>query len=101
MGYEEVSEIGIGQDGRLYLRPKKNKFPLIYRAAMEVQWDEEANVLWAPKRGDWSYPDWFKQVVASVESEYGTTLRLNEKTKWSNISEDLQKEITKASSPAN
>ncbi len=93
MEKDEIIEIGIGEDARLYVRPKTEKYPFIYRAACEVNWDENKNILWSPQRGERSYVGWFGQILGAVKSEYGTILSITENIKWTNIPENLQKEI--------
>jgi len=39
---DEIAEVGIDHDGRLYVRPTGHSFPYIYRAAKEVSWDPYA-----------------------------------------------------------
>jgi len=90
---DEIAEVGIGKDGCLYVRPRKEKFPFIYRVSMEIKWDESEHVLWAPKRGEWSYVQWFGQILGAAKSEYGITLEIPDGVKWINIPEEVQKEM--------
>ena len=84
---------GIDEEGRLYVRPSRSSFEHIYRAAMEVNWDSPKRRLFGPKPREWSYVDWFKQIVAAPADEYGTTLSLTGDTIWSNVPFALQIEI--------
>ncbi|MFD1218131.1 hypothetical protein [Microbulbifer celer] len=38
---DKIKEIGIDGEGRLYLKPAVETFPMIYREAMEVHWSSE------------------------------------------------------------
>ncbi|MFM7895444.1 MAG: hypothetical protein ACKO8L_05815, partial [Flavobacterium sp.] len=60
MRFDEIIEIGIDELERLYIKPKKEKFTLIYRTATEVHWDNEKHFLYSPKPKDWTYLDWYK-----------------------------------------
>ena len=90
---DEIIEIGICQDGKLYLRPTNQSFPHIYRAAMEVGWDPVCGVLFTPKPREWSHLDWFRQILAAVANEYGVRLRISAATAWSNVPELLRMQI--------
>jgi hypothetical protein len=46
---DEIIEIGIDNLQRLYIKPKKVKFTLIYRTATQVHWDSEKLFLYSPK----------------------------------------------------
>jgi hypothetical protein len=45
----QIVEVGIDQDGKLYVRPEEQTFSYIYRAAMGVGWDPLRRALFAPK----------------------------------------------------
>ncbi|WP_390902358.1 hypothetical protein [Sphingomonas bisphenolicum] len=45
---EEIEEVGIDAEGRIYVRPAQTNFNRIYRAAMEVHWDESQRRLYSP-----------------------------------------------------
>jgi len=90
---DEIAEIGIDQAGRLYVRPAKQSFPNIYRAAKEVGWDQARGVLFSPQPREWSYRDWFRQILAAVTDEYGVHLRIGVATTWSNVPDLLRTQI--------
>jgi hypothetical protein len=90
---EQIVEIGIDRDGRLYVRPAGRTFPYIYRAAMEVHWDSERGVLFNPKPREWSYRDWFRQILAAVDGEYRVRLKVGLDTIWSNVPDEFRKQI--------
>lgn len=46
---DEIIEIGIDDLVRLYIKPKIQKFTLIYRTATEVHWDAKNGFLYSPK----------------------------------------------------
>lgn len=39
MTQDDIIEIGIDKSDRLYIKPKTEKFSMIYRSAAEVHWD--------------------------------------------------------------
>ena len=90
---DNITEIGIDTLERLYIKPEKEKFTLIYRTATEVHWDDKGNFLYSPKPKDWTYFDWYKQIVGVVETECNCKLLLTDKTKWSNIPAELKRQI--------
>lgn len=97
MNEEPVSEVGIDEQGSLYLRPLNTSFEYIYRAGKEVQWGPERKLLVGPKPKEWSYVRWFEQIIAAAAEEYGVRLTLTPATVWSNVPTDLRAAISKAS----
>ena len=88
-----IAEIGIDDKGRLYICPASTSFPYIYRAAMEVGWDDKTGRLFSPQPRKWTYIDWFNQIIAATSDEYGTRLRLTAGTVFVNIPDPLRAEI--------
>ncbi len=93
MKIDEISEIGIDDQERLFIKPSKERFTLIYRTATEVHWDSNDFFLYSPKPRDWSYLDWFIHIMRVTETECNCRLILTEKTKWINIDEELKEKI--------
>jgi Integron Cassette Protein Hfx_Cass5 len=93
---DNISEIGIDDKERLFIKPEKATFPLIYRTATEVHWDDKNKFLYSPKPNEWTYLDWYKQIIGVVETECNYKLKLKNATKWTNISDDLKKQIIEA-----
>jgi hypothetical protein len=83
-----IKEIKMSAAGSLVvvpdLRPGED-FAFIYRAAMEVTWDEAARALSSPlpRPGGWSHVEWFRQILRAAADEYGTALLIDSGTKWS------------------
>jgi Integron Cassette Protein Hfx_Cass5 len=88
-----IEEVGIDEEGRLYVRPSRSSFEHIWRAAMEVNWDAPKRWLFGPKPREWNYVDWFRQIVAAAADEYGTTLSQTANTNWFNVPSALRAEI--------
>ena len=95
MEKESIIEIGIDTLERLYLKPLKKSFSLIYRTATEVHWDSVNRFLYSPKPREWSYYDWYLHIINVAKSECDCELFLNEETKWVNIPKDLKNQILK------
>jgi hypothetical protein len=92
----EVESITIQENGCLLVKPVGNPskmFRFIYRAAMEVDWEEESQSFICPKPRKWSYFDWYRQVITAVVSEMGTLLKITENTLWQNVSTELKNQI--------
>lgn len=95
MTTDKILEIGIDEKERLYIRPENERFTMIYRSAAEVHWDSDGEFLYSPKPREWSYFDWFRQIVDVVQSEYGCKLLLTDQTLWINIPDQLREQIVK------
>jgi len=95
MRTDKILEIGIDDKERLYIKPEKERFTLIFRTATEVHWDNERLFLYSPKPRDWSYLDWFKHITGVTETECNCKLILTGQTIWTNVSEELKEQINK------
>jgi hypothetical protein len=93
MRTDNIIEVGIDRLERLYIKPKEERFTLIYRTATEVHWDNKDYFLYSPKPKDWSYLDWYKHIIKVIETECDCRLNLIEDTVWKNINEELKTEI--------
>ena len=95
MNMEEIEEIGIDVEERLYVKPSSSTFPLIYREAMEVNWNEKRQYLYGSKPKKWGYVEWYLQILKAA-SEQGCTLVLTSNTNWTNISDEITNKIKNA-----
>lgn len=93
MTEETISEIGVDDDGRLFVRPSRSSFDHIHRAAMEVNWDPSKHRLFSPKPREWSHARWFAQILAAAADEYGVRLRLSADTEWTDVPDLARAEI--------
>ena len=92
-----ILEIGIDDEGKLWVRPQSVSFDMIFRSGMEVHWDGERKRLFSPKPREWTYLRWFEQIVAAAADEYGVSLKLTPTTVWRNVPEDLKDAIQTSS----
>lgn len=90
---DEIVEVGIDKNERLFIRPKRERFSLIYRTATEVHWDEKELFLYSPKPREWSYYDWFRHIIDVADKECNSKLILTYRTTWTNIDNNLKKQI--------
>jgi hypothetical protein len=100
MREDSIAQVGIDVDGRLYVKPTSTSFDYIYRAGMEVGWDSSERRLFSPRPREWTYLDWFKQILAAVADEYRTRLRLTPETVWSNVPTAVRAEISSLPEPS-
>lgn len=92
MKISQILEIGIDEKERLFIKPDKERFTLIYRSAAEVHWDNNG-FLYSPKPREWTCFDWFIHITDVVEDEYQCTLILTDQALWTNISHELKQQI--------
>jgi len=93
MNVDEIIRVEIDRQGRLCVTPRSGDFDLVYRAAMEVYWDRERKCLHSPIPREWTYPMWFRQIVAAVADEFGVRLSLSGETLWVNVPDALRAEM--------
>jgi hypothetical protein len=89
---DQIVEIGIDNEGRLYLKPSRASFPMIYREARDVHWNKEYGCLYAGIPRNWSYLDWYHQLLNAAR-EQGCNLLLSADVSWVNVPQKLQAQI--------
>lgn len=94
MSEDHIVSVEIDGDGKLCVTPATKEFPLIYRAAMEICWDPGRRCLVSPEPREWTYPMWFRHVIAAAADEYGVRLRLTPETIWTNVSDEVRVEMS-------
>src|SRR5207247_10455554 len=92
MNPDPTDEIVIDETNRLHVKPRSKTYAMIYREAVEVHWNSEGKYLYSPKPRDWSYFDWFRHIINTVDPQK-TDLTLAEDTRWINIPDDLRHDI--------
>lgn len=92
--FDNIIEIGIDNQERLFIRPERQTFEFIWRAAAEVGWDAKGKFLYSPKPREWSYFMWYRHIVDAVNAEYGCRLHWTDKTQWTNIADNLKEQIS-------
>lgn len=90
---DEIIEVGIDKNERLFIRPKRESFLLIYRTATEVHWDAKELILYSPKPREWNYYSWYRHIIDVLHKECNAKLILTHRTIWTNIDNDLKKQI--------
>lgn len=61
---------------------------------MEVHWDAKDNFLYSSVPREWTYLDWFKQIINAAQ-EQDCNLVLSNTTEWSDVPEPLKQSIHK------
>ncbi|HEX8211663.1 MAG TPA: hypothetical protein VF584_15930 [Longimicrobium sp.] len=92
MDVDSIAEIAIDKDGRLCVRPATVVLRYIWREAMQVHWDDQKGFLYSPKPREWSYADWYRQILTAAR-EQSYDLRLTGGTVWSDVPEAVREEI--------
>jgi hypothetical protein len=92
-----IAEIRVTDSDRLLVvptLPAGEDFAFIYRAAMEINWEEHVRGLVspAPRPDGWTHLDWFRQTLAAAANEYDTRLVIDSGTTWY-VPDDLRHEI--------
>ena len=100
MKVNNIAEIRIDGAGRLCLTPEIPDFAYIYRAGMEVQWDEQGEFLFSPPTREWTYVRWFEQLVEAARGECGYDLTVNSLTRWVAIEPSLKEAILASAAAA-
>jgi hypothetical protein len=93
MKSDNITKVTIDATGRLCVTPSLMKFPHIWRAALEVYWDEQGGFLHSPTPRKWSYLQWFQQIIAATKDEYGCSLFLTSSTQWSGVESSVRDAI--------
>lgn len=88
-----ILEIGIDKNERLFIRPKNERFTHVYRTATEVHWDDKESFLYSPKPREWNHCDWYRHILKVADKECNCKLVLTHRTIWTNIENDLKKQI--------
>ncbi|WP_374950470.1 hypothetical protein [Mucilaginibacter sp.] len=91
--HDNIKEIRIDKLERLCVMPDEQNFSFIWRSAMEVHWDEKGKFLYSPKPREWSYFDWYRQILDATKDEYGCCLVLTNETSWIDIPIALKEQI--------
>lgn len=92
----EITNVKILPTNELSVTPvsdSNDNFQFIYRAATGVTWNDDEQCFMSPAPKEWSYFDWYKNIIATVFSEMGINLIITPQTKWEDIPAGLQREI--------
>ncbi len=91
-----IDEVEVDPVIGVLVRPRiaaAEHYEYIYRAASGVRWQHQKRALIAYELSDLSPVQWFHQIVASVQSEYGQVLELRPDTRWTNVSESERRQM--------
>lgn len=92
-----IEKISIDKKGIFSIKIHNEKFPMIYRSAMGVYWDENTQSVFSkyPIKKDIDIIDTYKQIVEAIISEYGMKLCISGKTTFENIKANSVEELMK------
>lgn len=95
MDTDEIAEVGVDDHQRLYVKPSKASFPYIYREAMEVHWDSEGKLLYAPPppRALLAEPLWWFERIISAAKAQDCCLVVSQNTRWHQVPPALRNQI--------
>ena len=85
-----IEKISLHEDDILYVKPKGYFFEMLYRSTMGVHWDEPQKCLYHDPPKSWNTLQWYRQIIAAVENEYGITLKVCPETVFENIDEKIK-----------
>ena len=92
MATDDIAEIGIDDEQRLFVRPATATFPHIYREALDVHWDAARRHLHSPMPREWTHLQWFQHIIGAA-AIHSHDLRITPATLWTNIPAGLRDEI--------
>lgn len=89
----EIDKIEKTNDGILRIYTTKKSFPLIYRSAMAIYWDEENSCIYHVKCSECTCEQWYTQILRALLNEYGSKLLISPNTKWEGLNESERSRI--------
>ena len=93
----KIIKVEVLETKELSVTPEVNRndlFQFIYRTATGVTWNEKEQCFISPIPKEWSHFDWYANIVDSVISEMGVNLIITKSTKWHNVPQNIQDNIT-------
>jgi hypothetical protein len=83
-----IDKVAVLEDGRLAIWPDlaTKDFQRIYREACGVYWDKKRCCFQSTIPKDWSYGQWYEQILSVVKIGFGIKLHLTDQTEF--VSED-------------
>ena len=85
MHRDNILEIGIDLEGRLFVRPRSQEFQFIYRMASGVRWDEKRCCIMISTDSRLPLVEWFKLIWRGAAQEYGVRLQIGSDAVWTGI----------------
>lgn len=96
MDSAQIESVEVASSGELLLRAApdpRGRYEYIYRTATGVWWDSARSAFVAPTPREWSYADWFGQILADAKSELGVALALTSATEWVNVAPQVRRKM--------
>jgi len=95
----EVIKVEVSEDNNLLVTPAQDEnkgedlYQYIYRMATGVFWDKEKQSFSSPVPREWSYFQWFENIVYCAKSELGVALVITPKTSWVNVPDNEKEKM--------
>src|SRR5215213_5779639 len=93
MENDDIAEVRIDAQARLCVHPATSRFPNTHREPIGVAWDDAGGFLYSPVPREWSYADWFHQILAAASFQ-SRNLLLTPRTRWTNVPEEVRAAIS-------
>lgn len=95
MKKDTIQSVEINELGQLHIETGKVSFPMIYRSATEIYWNQKKHTLYSIKPKEWSYSKRFEHIIDVLKKEAFYELNLTPETKWINVPNKVKQEIEK------
>ena len=95
----EIIKVEVTNDKKLLVTPVFDKekseslYQFIYRMATGAYWNNEKQSFSSPVPREWSYFQWFENIVYCAKSELGISLVITAKTDWINVPDEEKKKM--------
>jgi len=90
---EEIIQIGIDDENRLFLTTKEKSFSMIYRLAKGINWDNERKRLISTPIKEWSKYKWYLHILNTIYKECNIELIPTRKTEYINLDRKSKNQI--------
>jgi len=90
---EEIIQIGIDDENRLFLKTKEKTFSMIYRLAKGINWDNDRKRLISTPIKEWSKYRWYLHILNTIYKECNLELITTRKTEYINLDRKSKNQI--------
>jgi len=91
---EEITQIGIDDKNRLFLKTKEKPFNMIYRLAKGINWDNDRKRLISTPIKEWSKYKWYLHILNTIYEECNLELIPTRKTEYINLDRKSKNQIS-------
>jgi len=90
---EEITQIGIDAENRLFVKPPKKIFSMVDRLAKGINWDNKEKVLYSSTIREWSNYKWYLYILNTIYQECNIELIPTKKTEYINLDRKAKNQI--------